>query len=85
MTSNFQKLDQEIISLNKELEIVMGTLEEIRSRQNKNKSIKEDALLFIEKTEKIIQLAESGKISITEEQKEKISKTLMKILTIYKK
>lgn len=85
MSNNFQKLNQEILSLNKELERVMGSLEEIRSRQNKNKVIKDDALLFIEKTEKIIQLAEAGKISITDEQKQKISKTLINILTIYKK
>ena len=85
MSNNFQKLNQEILSLNKELERVMGSLEEIRSRQNKNKVIKDDALLFIEKTEKIIQLAEAGKISITDEQKKKISKTLINILTIYKK
>lgn len=80
-----QKLNQEIQTLNKEIEKVMQNLDEIKSRMNKNKNLKDDAIIFIEKTEKIIKLVEEGKISITEEQKIKLSKTLLNILTIYKK
>lgn len=85
MSNNLNKINQEISSLNKELEKVMNSLDEIRTKYNKNRVLKEDALLFIEKTERIIELAESGRLSITEDQKQKISKTLLNILTIYKK
>jgi hypothetical protein len=79
-----ESLDLEILTLNSELERVMASLKEMRAKQNKNSAIKEEAIKFIDKTEKLIQLAEAGKLKISTEEKDKLSKALSNIVKIFK-
>ncbi len=78
------KINQEISVINSELEKVTNSLLEAKAKESKYKVLKEEALLFIDKTEKLIGLAEVGKIQISNEQKQKISKTLSHIQKIFK-
>ena len=86
MKSNkkLESLDLEIINLNSELERVMVSLKEMKAKQNKNSAIKEEAIKFIDKTEKLIQLAEAGKLKISPEEKDKLTKALSNIVKIFK-
>jgi hypothetical protein len=81
---NLESLDIEILTLNSELERVMISLKEMKAKQNKNTAIKEEALKFIDKTEKLIQLAEAGKLKISPEEKDKLKKALSNIVKIFK-
>ena len=83
--TKLQNINQEIGYLTSELERVMNSLREVKHREKKYKHLRDEAMVFIEKSEKIISLAEQGKLSLSFDQKEKISKTLSNILTIYKK
>ena len=78
------KINNEISAINSELERVTASLMEAKAKESKNTILKEEALLFIDKTEKLIGLAEVGKIQISIEQKQKISKTLSHIMKIFK-
>jgi hypothetical protein len=86
MKSNkkLESLDLEIINLNSELERVMASLKEMKTKQNKNSAIKDEAIKFIDKTEKLIQLAEAGKLKISPEEKDKLTKALSNIVKIFK-
>ncbi len=79
-----ENINKEILNINSELERVTASLMEARAKESKNKILKEEALLFIDKTEKLISLAEVGKIHISSEQKQKISKTLSHIMKIFR-
>jgi len=79
-----ENINKEIMAINSELERVTASLMEAKAKESKNKILKEEALLFIDKTEKLISLAEVGKINISSEQKQKISKTLSHIMKIFK-
>jgi hypothetical protein len=56
----------------------------MKAKQNKNSAIKEEAIKFIDKTEKLIQLAEAGKLKISPEEKDKLTKALSNIVKIFK-
>ena len=86
MKSNkkLESLDLEIINLNSELERVMASLKEMKTKQNKNSAIKDEAIKFIDKTEKLIQLAEAGQLKISPEEKDKLTKALSNIVKIFK-
>ena len=86
MKSNkkLESLDLEIINLNSELDRVMASLKEMKTKQNKNSAIKDEAIKFIDKTEKLIQLAEAGKLKISPEEKDKLTKALSNIVKIFK-
>ncbi|MCB1140878.1 MAG: hypothetical protein H7A24_07000 [Leptospiraceae bacterium] len=84
MKSKIDSLNEEINQLSIELQTVMESLEEMRKKQSSHSKIKNDALLFIEKSEKVIELAERGEVEISPEQKDKLVKTLLKIQTIFK-
>jgi len=79
-----ESLDLEILTLNSELERVMVSLKEMKAKQNKNSAIKEEAIKFIDKTEKLILLAEAGKLKISPEEKDKLKKALSNIVKIFK-
>jgi Asp-tRNA(Asn)/Glu-tRNA(Gln) amidotransferase C subunit len=79
-----ESLDLEISNLNSELERVLASLKEMKAKQNKNSSIKDEAIKFIDKTEKLIQLAEAGKLKISPEEKDKLTKALSNIVKIFK-
>jgi len=79
-----ESLDLEILNLNSELERVLASLNEMKAKQNKNSAIKEEAIKFIDKTEKLIQLAEAGKLKISPEEKDKLTKALSNIVKIFK-
>jgi hypothetical protein len=79
-----ESLDLEILNLNSELERVLASLKEMKAKQNKNSAIKEEAIKFIDKTEKLIQLAEAGKLKISPEEKDKLTKALSNIVKIFK-
>jgi hypothetical protein len=79
-----EKINEEILAINSELERVTASLMDARAKESKNKILKEEALMFIDKTEKLISLAEVGKIKISSEQKQKISKTLSHIMKIFR-
>jgi Asp-tRNA(Asn)/Glu-tRNA(Gln) amidotransferase C subunit len=79
-----ESLDLEILNLNSELERVMASLQEMKAKQNKNSAIKDEAIKFIDKTEKLIQLAEAGKLKISPEEKDKLTKALSNIVKIFK-
>jgi hypothetical protein len=79
-----EKINEEILAINSELERVTASLMDARAKESKNKILKEEALMFIDKTEKLISLAEVGKIQISSEQKQKISKTLSHIMKIFR-
>jgi|MesohylFT_1024984.scaffolds.fasta_scaffold234701_1 Asp-tRNA(Asn)/Glu-tRNA(Gln) amidotransferase C subunit len=79
-----ESLDLEISNLNSELERVLASLKEMKAKQIKNSSIKDEAIKFIDKTEKLIQLAEAGKLKISPEEKDKLTKALSNIVKIFK-
>jgi hypothetical protein len=79
-----ENINKEILAINSELERVTASLMDARAKESKNKILKEEALMFIDKTEKLISLAEVGKIQISSEQKQKISKTLSHIMKIFR-
>ena len=68
MSLNFDKLDEEIYGISKELRDVQSALLEVKKKQESNKSAKKEALVFIEKAEAVISKAERGKIKLSEEQ-----------------
>ena len=84
MSLNFDKLDEEIYGISKELRDVQSALLEVKKRQESNKSAKKEALVFIEKAEAVISKAERGKIKLSEEQVNRIKETLAKILVIFR-
>ncbi|MBP9889363.1 MAG: hypothetical protein KBF93_23915 [Leptospiraceae bacterium] len=84
MSLNFDKLDEEIYGISKELRDVQSALLEVKKRQESNKSAKKEALVFIEKAEAVINKAERGKIKLSEEQVNRIKETLAKILVIFR-
>ena len=84
MSLNFDKLDEEIYGISKELRDVQSALLEVKKRQDSNKSAKKEALVFIEKAEAVISKAERGKIKLSEEQVNRIKETLAKILVIFR-
>ncbi|MBK6606349.1 MAG: hypothetical protein IPG24_12935 [Leptospiraceae bacterium] len=49
MSLNFDKLDEEIYGISKELRDVQSALLEVKKKQESNKSAKKEALVFIEK------------------------------------
>jgi hypothetical protein len=80
---DLESLNIEINKLTTELGSVFRALEEAKKKEVTNREVKNEALLFIEKTEKVIQLAEEGKIVLQVEQKEKLIKTLIKIQKLF--
>ncbi|MBK7057131.1 MAG: hypothetical protein IPH52_19200 [Leptospiraceae bacterium] len=84
MSLNFDKLDEEIYGISKELRDVQSALLEVKKKQESNKSAKKEALVFIEKAEAVISKAERGKIKLSEEQVNRIKETLAKILVIFR-
>ncbi|MDX1959942.1 MAG: hypothetical protein SFU98_15330 [Leptospiraceae bacterium] len=80
-----EQQDFEMEHLSTELVSVMEELKLLRERHEKNLPAKKEALQFIDKAEKVIILAEQGKVQITEEQKVKIEDTLKKISLLFKK
>ncbi len=84
MSLNFDKLDEEIYGISKELRDVQSALLEVKKKQESNKSAKKEALVFIEKAEAVISRAERGKIKLSEEQVNRIKETLAKILVIFR-
>ena len=84
MSLNFDKLDEEIYGISKELRDVQSALLEVKKKQESNKSAKKEALVFIEKAEAVINKAERGKIKLSEEQVNRIKETLAKILVIFR-
>ena len=84
MSLNFDKLDEEIYGISQELRDVQSALNEVRRKQESNKSAKKEALVFIEKAEAVISKAEKGKIKLSEEQVLRIKETLSKILVIFR-
>jgi hypothetical protein len=83
MSLNFDKLDEEIYGISQELRDVQTALLDVKKRQESNKSAKKEALVFIEKAEKVIAQAEKGKLKLNEEQIQRIKETLSKILVIF--
>lgn len=82
MSENSQ--ESEITKMNSELLGVLEELKELKKKEQKNQVAKKEALVFLEKAEKVISLAEQGKLQITEEQKRTIVQTLLKIRGLFK-
>ena len=84
LESGYEKLESELVNINNELLKVHSSLHDLQKRQEVNKALREDALQFMEKADKIISQAESGKVKLSEEQITRIRETLKKIQVIFK-
>lgn len=81
--SGLESVEKEISQLNQDLHNVLNELSDIKKRQEKNNKAKQDALVFMEKAEKVIALAEEGKVQISEEQRRTIYSALIKIQKLF--
>jgi len=81
--SELDSIDKEIQNLNQNLQDVLAEISELKKRQQKYSKSKQDALVFIEKAEKVISLAEQGKVQLTKEQKLTIQSALLKIQKLF--
>jgi ArsR family metal-binding transcriptional regulator len=81
---NEDTTEVEITKMNSELMDVLAELKELKKKEQKNQDAKKEAMVFLEKAEKVISLAEHGKLKITDEQKSKIIQTLLKIRGLFK-
>ncbi len=77
-------LDELISKMNEDLENVHKTLQKARFKESSNSKTKQEALMYIEKAEKVIEQAESGKINLSDEQVDRIKETLQKILQLFR-
>ena len=84
MKPEFSNLDNEIKKMHEELSKVQLALEETKKKHESNSKVKTDALLYIDKAEKIIEQAESGKINLKEDEIHRIKDTLKKIVLLFK-
>lgn len=84
MKQEFSNLDIEIKKMHEELHKVHQALEETKKKHESNSKVKTDALLYIDKAEKIIEQAESGKIHLKEDEIQRIKDTLKKIILLFK-
>ncbi len=82
--SELNSIDKEISKLGQDLNKVLSELEELKKRQEKNSKAKTEALLFLEKAEKVIALLEKGKVTITQEQYKTIYNALLKIRKLFR-
>ncbi len=81
---NEETTEAEITKMNSELMDVLAELKELKKKEQKNQEAKKEALVFLQKAEKVISLAEQGKLKITDEQKTTIVQTLLKIRGLFK-
>lgn len=77
-------LDELISKMSEDLLNVQRSLEKARTKENSNSKTKQEALMYIEKAEKVIEQAETGKINLSEEQVSRIKETLQKILQLFR-
>lgn len=80
-------MNEDIINLNvtigdisKELLEVQKSLDAYREKQARQEAIDDAAVVFIEKAELVIEKAERGELTLTEDQKRRIKSNLVKIL-----
>lgn len=81
--SGLESVEKEITQLNQDLHSVLNELSDLKKRQEKNNKAKQDALVFMEKAEKVIALAEEGKVQLSEEQRRTIYSALIKIQKLF--
>jgi chromosome segregation ATPase len=84
INSSIESISREINKMNEDLNKVHKSLEAARLKHNTKSKTKDDALIYIEKAEKVIEQAESGKLDLSTEQLERIKETLGKILLIFR-
>lgn len=77
-------LDELILKMNEDLENVQKSLIKARAKESSNSKTKQEALMYIEKAEKVIEQAETGKINLSDEQVDRIKETLQKILQLFR-
>ncbi|MCE9500474.1 MAG: hypothetical protein K8R21_08255 [Leptospira sp.] len=79
-----EHLKKELKDVASELKEVQIALKAYRERKRQNESANAEALVFVEKADKVIQRAENKEIILTEDQKNKIKNNLIKILNTLK-
>ncbi|MCB1180192.1 MAG: hypothetical protein KDK36_21620 [Leptospiraceae bacterium] len=82
--SKDETVESEIKKMNSQLLDVLGELREMKQKEEKNQQAKKEAMKFLVKAEKVISLAEEGKLKITDAQKKTIVDTLVKIKKLFK-
>ncbi|MDF3821625.1 hypothetical protein P3G55_17095 [Leptospira sp. 96542] len=66
--------------ISKELLDVQKALDAYREKQKRKEKVDDEALIFIEKAELVIQKAERGELTLTDDQIRRIKSNLVKIL-----
>lgn len=79
VNENIIELNVAIGGISKELLDVQKALDAYRKKQEAKEAVDEEALLFVEKAERVIEKAESGELTLTADQIRRIRSNLLKI------